>query len=252
MYTALHTGASGMIAQQYSMDVVANNLANVNTAGYKRNDVSFADLVYRGLPDGTGNTVQVGQGSRIASADKHFGQGALEATQRELDIAIEGEGFFTVQLPDGRFAYSRESTFKADANGTLTTGQGATLFPQVTVPSNAAHITVSQDGSVSYQLADGSLVDGGDLGLVMFPNAKGLESAGDNMFLETGSSGRPTIGTPGTDGRGELRQGFVERSNVSIVEEMVAMILTQRAFEMNSRVVKTSDEMLKTANAIRS
>lgn len=251
MYTALHTGAGGMIAQQYGMDVVANNLANVNTAGYKRNDIAFADLVYRALPDGTGGTVQVGQGSRIAGTDKHFGQGALESTGRQLDLAIEGSGFYTVQLPDGRFGYTRESVFHKNANGTITTGTGATLFPEMTWPANANKMNVAPNGSVSFQLPDGTLVNGGDLQLVMFPNAKGLESAGDNLFLETQSSGRPTIGTPGDDGRGNIQQGFVERSNVSVVEEMVQMILTQRSFEMNSRVVKTSDEMLRTAVSIR-
>ena len=251
MYTALHTGASGMIAQQHGMNVVANNLANVNTAGYKRNDVSFADLVYRGLPDGAGNTVQVGQGSRIAGTNKNFGQGSLESTSRPFDIAIEGEGFYTVQLPDGRFAYSRASTLNKDANGTLATSEGAVLFPRVTIPPNAADISVSANGSVTYRLPDGTIVDGGDIELVIFPNAKGLESTGNNLFLETNSSGRPTIGTPGTGDRGLLRQGFIERSNVSVIEEMVQMILTQRSFEMNSRVVKTADEMLKTANSIR-
>lgn len=251
MLSSLYTAATGMLGQQLGMDTVANNLANANTNGYKRNQVSFSDLMYQTFPTGAGTDVQVGRGTQLVSTDKIFDQGVIQQSGNQLDFAIEGTGFFAVQLQDGRFAYTRDGKFGADAQGRLVTPNGAFVYPQMTVPDGTASISVRADGRVTANMANGTTQNVGTLQLVTFSNSQALASAGDNLYFETVNSGRATLGDPGTGGRGQIRQGFIERANVNVVEEMVQMILTQRTYEFNSKVIQTSDSMLGTAVNIR-
>jgi flagellar basal-body rod protein FlgG len=258
MIRALYTAASGMNAQQSNMDTVANNLANVNTAGFKKSRMEFQDLVYQqtvtpGSPTSTSNEapvgLEVGLGTRPISTARDFANGNLRSTSGPLDLAIEGRGFFQISLPSGETAYTRAGSLHMSAEGALVTSEGYNVEPQITIPPNAIAIAVSKAGIVSVQVPGQSAVqEVGTIELATFQNPAGLRALGGNLFANTTASGEPTTGAPGQDGIGNIQQGFLEDSNVSVVEEMVNMILAQRAYEANSRVVKASDEMLSQVN----
>jgi len=261
MMRGLWTAASGMAAQQLNMDVVANNLANVNTTGFKRSRVDFQDLVYQtiraagtavaeGAQVPTG--IQVGLGSHPASVQKVFSQGDFQQTENPLDISIEGNGFFQVLQPDGTTAYTRDGTFKLDNQGRLVNSDGYTLEPELTIPAEATQIAIGADGTVSVSLPGQTQPqEVGQVQLAKFLNPAGLSSLGKNLLAPTGASGEPITGTPGRDGFGTLAQGMVEMSNVRIVDEMVNMIVAQRAYEVNSKSIQTADDMLQIANNLR-
>lgn len=261
MIRALWTAASGMQSQQKNIDVVANNLANVNTAGFKKSRADFQDLMYQNLKStGSPSTnttqvptgIQVGLGSRLAAVTKIFTSGDFTQTGNELDIAIEGDGFFQVQNPDGSTGYSRAGTFKRDSTGRVVTSDGYPLIPEVVIPSNATKINIGNDGTVSVQQAgQNAPASIGTIQLASFANPAGLAAQGKNLFLPSDSSGAATTGTPGQNGLGTITQGFLEMSNVSVMEEMVNMIVGQRAYEINSKAVQAADEMLQTANNLR-
>lgn len=261
MIRALWTAASGMQAQQKSIDVVANNLANVNTSGFKKSRADFQDLMYQNVKSSgspsTNSTqvptgIQIGLGSRLAAVSKIFTPGDFTQTGNELDIAIEGDGFFQIQLPDGTTGYSRSGTFKKDSTGRVVTSDGYALLPEVVIPNNATKINIGTDGTVSVQQAgqNGS-TSVGTIQLGLFSNPSGLSAQGKNLFLPTDSSGTATTGAPGQNGIGAITQGFLEMSNVNVAEEMVNMIVGQRAYEINSKAVQAADEMLQTANNLR-
>lgn len=255
---ALWTAATGMQAQQLTLDVISNNLANVQTSGFKRSRVDFQDLVYEilqapGAASAQGQEVpagfQVGHGSRAVATQRLFIKGDLQQTGNTFDVAIEGDGFFQIQQSSGSTAYSRAGTFKKDSTGRLVTSDGFVVQPQVTVPQNALSVTVGVDGIVSATIAGQTAPQQlGTIQLARFANPGGLESLGRNLFIPTQASGTATTGTPGSDGFGTLLQGFVESSNVNVVEEMVGLIVSQRAYEINSRAIRTADEMMQTAN----
>jgi flagellar basal-body rod protein FlgG len=256
MMRALYTAATGMIAQQYNIDTISNNLANVNTTGFRSNQARFQDLIYQtlrapGTPVGP-SVVPVGQnvglGVKIGASEKTFTQGTLQQTSNPLDLAIQGDGFFQVTMPDGSSAYTRDGSFKRDANGSIVTADGYFLSPQITIPANATAVQVGSDGTVT------ALIPGqqqpqqlGQIQLVRFTNAAGLAPQGQNLFTQTGASGAPTLSQPGLNGTGTLQGGYLEASNVSVVEEMVNMITAQRAYEANSKAISTADQMLSTA-----
>lgn len=256
MMRALYTAASGMEAQQFNIDTISNNLANVDTTGFRANLAKFQDLIYQeltapGTPVGTSVVPvaqDVGLGVKIASSEKQFSQGVLQQTSNPLDLAIEGDGFFAVTLPDGTTAYTRDGSFKEDANGTLVTSDGYILSPQISVPTNATQIGISQTGAVT-ALVPGSTVPAtvGQITLVRFANNAGLSPQGQNLFLQTAASGTPTVSQPGINGAGTIQEGYLEQSNVSVVNEIVNLIVAQRAFEANSKAVTVSDEILQTA-----
>jgi flagellar basal-body rod protein FlgG len=255
---ALWTAATGMHAQQLTLDVISNNLANVQTAGFKRSRVDFQDLVYEvlqapGAASAQGQEVpsgfQVGHGSRAVATQRLFVKGDLQQTGNALDLAIEGDGFFQVQLPNGDTGYTRSGAFKKNSQGQLVTSDGFVVQPQITIPPTALSVSVGVDGTVSVlQAGQAQPQTVGSIELVRFINPAGLQSQGRNLFIPTQASGDATPGTPGSDGLGTLLQGFVEGSNVNVVEEMVGMIVTQRAYEINSRAIRTADEMMQTAN----
>jgi flagellar basal-body rod protein FlgG len=255
---ALWTAATGMHAQQLTLDVISNNLANVQTAGFKRSRVDFQDLVYEilnapGAASTQGQEVpsgfQVGHGSRAVATQRLFVKGDLQQTSNPLDLAIEGDGFFQIELPSGDTAYTRSGAFKKNSQGQLVTSDGFPVQPQITIPPNALSVNVGVDGTVSVlQAGQAQPQTVGTIELVRFINPAGLQSQGRNLFIPTQASGDATPGTPGSDGLGTLLQGFVEGSNVNVVEEMVGMIVTQRAYEINSRAIRTADEMMQTAN----
>ena len=255
---ALWTAASGMQAQQLMLDVISNNLANVQTAGFKRSRMDFQDLIYdslqapgaasaqgREIPTG----LQLGHGTRAVATQRLFITGDLQQTGNTLDLAIEGDGFFQIQQPSGDIAYTRSGAFKKDSQGRMVTSDGFSLDPEITLPQNALTVTVGVDGTVSVTLPGQQQAQQvGTIQLVRFINPAGLQSLGRNLFLPTQASGDATPGTPGQDGLGTLLQGFVESSNVNVVEEMVVLITTQRAYEINSRAIRTADDMMQTAN----
>jgi len=261
MIRALWTGATGMQAQQLNIDVIANNLANVNTAGFKRSRTDFQDLLYQtlrlaGSASSSGTEVpsgiQVGHGARPVATQKIFLQGDFMQTQNELDMTIEGKGFYQILQPDGEIAYTRSGAFKLDSDGRVVTSDGYTLEPEITVPEDTMNISIGPDGTVSVlQAGELESSEVGNIELAMFINPAGLKSFGKNLFLPTDASGDPTTGTPGEDGFGTLAQGFLEMSNVNVVEEMVNMIVSQRAYEINSKVINTSDSMLQVANNLK-
>jgi flagellar basal-body rod protein FlgG len=246
-----------MGAQNLSMDVIANNLANVSTTGFKKSSTSFQDLIYQhvelpGAPTSDNGTqspsgIQVGLGVRPAAVTKVFTEGDIVQTSNEYDVAIEGTGFFQVELPNGNTAYTRAGNLNRDGNGRIVTPEGYPIIPSITIPENARQITISETGVVSAILGDDTeSTELGNLDLATFVNDAGLLAIGRNLFRETESSGTATIGTPGSDGYGTLLQGYLEQSNVNLVGEMASMITTQRAFEINSKAVSTSDEMMST------
>ena len=255
MIRSLWIAKTGMEGQQTKLDAIANNLANVGTNGFKRANVVFEDLMYQNLrAAGSASSdqsqlptgLQVGLGVRAAASSRNFGQGSLQQTGGNLDIAIKGQGFFQVQLPDGTTGYTRDGAFQVDANGALVTNAGYHVQPGITVPANALSVAVAPDGTVTAtvpgQVAPQTL---GQLQLAAFINPAGLEARGGNLFGETAASGTPNAGAPNSTGLGALQQGFVEGSNVNVVEELVSMIATQRAYELNSKAIQTSDQMLQ-------
>ena len=261
MIRALWTAASGMQAQQLNIDVVANNLANVNTAGFKKSRADFQDLMYQtlkttGAPS-TNSTqipsgIQIGLGTRTAAVTKMFTPGNINQTGNELDIAIEGDGFFQIQMPDGTTAYSRAGAFKKDSQGRVVTSDGYPLLPEVVIPNNAVKVTIGNDGTMSVlQAGQTTPTNIGTIQLASFSNPAGLNSVGHNLYLPTDASGNATTGTAGQNGLGTLSQGFLEMSNVSVMEEMVNMIVGQRAYEINSKAVQAADEMLQQANNLK-
>ena len=260
MIKALFTAATGMKAQQMTVDVISNNIANVNTNGFKRSRVNFQDLLYlnlnragdaaQGVQSPTG--LEVGSGVRPVSTTRVFSPGSLEGTQRDLDIAISGDGFFQVTLPDGSFAFTRDGALHIDSQLQLVTSEGYLLEPQITVPNNWKSIGFGADGVVSVTTTDSpeAPTQIGQIQLARFPNASGLESMGSNLFRMSPASGQPVQVNPGLDGTGTLINGFLERSNVDVVTELVSLIVAQRAYEVNSRAIRTSDEMLSQVNAL--
>ena len=261
MIRALFSAASGMYAQQLNVDTIANNLANVNTTGYKKSTVEFQDLIYQTLrQSGTSGLagivvpteLQVGHGVRPVAVQKNFSQGSPKATENPLDVAIMGNGFFQITQPDGTIAYSRDGTFKLNNEGSMVTSDGFYLEPEVSLPVDTTSVSISNDGTVSV-LVVGSVEpqDVGQIELGKFINPGGLKNIGQNLFLPTEASGEPILGTPGTEGFGQVNQGYLETSNVKVVEEMVNMIVAQRAYELNSKSIRTSEEMLQMANNIK-
>ncbi len=261
MIRALWTAASGMMAQQLNIDTISNNLSNVNTTGFKKNRAEFEDLIYQttaeaGTPVASGLTlptgIQVGLGVRPSATQKLFMQGNIYQTENPLDIAIEGDGFFQVTLPDGTIAYTRDGSFKLDADGNIVTSDGYFIEPPITIPQNATSISISPEGVVSVKVPGQVAAQNvGQIQLARFVNPAGLKAVGDNLFKETDASGAPIVANPGTNGMGNLRQGFLEASNVQVVEEMVKLITAQRAYESNSKSIQTADDMLRIANGLK-
>ncbi|KOC91803.1 MULTISPECIES: flagellar basal-body rod protein FlgG [Winslowiella] len=255
MIRSLWIAKTGLDAQQTNMDVIANNLANVSTNGFKRQRAVFEDLMYQTLrqpgaqsseqttlPSG----LQIGTGVRPVATERLHSQGNLSQTDSSKDVAINGQGFFQVQMPDGSLAYTRDGSFQTDQNGQLVTNGGFPIQPAITIPANALSMTIGRDGTVSVtQQGQTQPVQVGQLTLSTFINDAGLESVGENLYQETQASGAPTDSTPGLNGAGLLYQGYVETSNVNVAEELVSMIQTQRAYEINSKAISTSDQMLQ-------
>lgn len=261
MIRALWTAASGMQAQQKNIDVVAHNLANVNTTGFKRSRADFQDLIYQNLKTtGAPSTnatqvptgIQIGLGSRLAAVTKIFTPGDLSQSGNELDMAIEGDGFFQIQQPDGTTAYSRSGAFKKDSQGRIVTSDGYPLLPELVIPTNATKVNIGNDGTVSVlQAGQSTPTSVGTIQLASFSNPSGLSALGKNLYSPSDASGTATTGTAGQGGLGTISQGLLEMSNVNVAEEMVNMIVGQRAYEINSKAVQASDEMLQTANNLR-
>ena len=255
MMRSLWISKTGLDAQQTNMDVISNNLANVSTNGYKRSRAVFEDLLYQTLrqpgaqssqqtqlPSG----LQIGTGVRPVATERIFTQGNLQKTDNPLDIAVNGQGFFQVLLPDGTTAYTRDGSFHVDAQGALVTSSGFQVQPAITIPANSLSVTVARDGIISVTRSGSATpTQAGQLQLVNFVNPAGLQALGENLYVETASSGTPNANTPGTNGLGLINQGYVETSNVNVVEELVSMIQTQRAYEINSKAITTSDQMLQ-------
>ena len=261
MIRALYTAASGMMAQETNLDNVANNLANSSTAGFRRRRVQFEDLMYQNLvmPGAAASQqttmaagLQVGLGTRTAATEVIQLQGDFSQTGNPLDLTIQGQGFFQVLLPDGQTAYTRAGSFHLDAQGNLVTQDGNPVQPSITIPPGATTVTVASDGTVSATLPGQTAAQQvGSLQLALFNNPGGLNSTGKNLFLATTGSGDPVIGTPGgSEGLGSIEQGMLEQSNVSVVDEFVQMIVAQRSYEANSRVVNAADQMLQTINTM--
>ena len=260
MNPALRAAATGMMAQQTRTEVIANNLANVNTHGFKRSRAHFEDLLYQtvqgqqvlGQPDAeVAPAIQVGRGTRLSGVQRLHEQGPIEQTGRNLDVAIEGEGFFQVQLPTGDMAYTRDGSLQISDQGVLVTGQGYAVQPPIRVPADASELVISATGTVTIRRGNDVLpTEIGRLELARFANPSGLLSMGQNLLAPTNASGQPVIGFPNDEGMGRLQQGSLEGSNVEIVQEMVEMIAAMRAYEINSKAIKTADEMGQIGNNI--
>jgi len=254
MNRSLWIAKSGMEGQQFKLDTISNNLANVGTNGFKRGGVVFEDLMYDSLRSaGAASSdqtqlptgLQVGLGTRVSASTRNFSQGNLQQTGNNFDLAIKGQGFFQIQLPDGSTAYTRDGSFQLDASGQVVTAAGYPLQPGITVPANALSVSIAADGTVNATVPGQAQPQSlGQLQLATFVNPGGLDPRGQNLYAESAASGTPTTGAPGADGRGALMQGHVEGSNVNVVEELVAMIATQRAYELNSKAIQTTDQML--------
>jgi len=261
MMQSLYTASTGMLSMQTQINTTANNIANVNTIGFKKSRAEFADLMYHVMEyAGTSTSdvtqsptgIEVGLGARPTAINKIFAEGALKQTDNQLDIAITGNGFFKLQLPDGTEVYSRNGAFKVDQNGTLVNSDGYTLIPEIVVPEDATNISIGVDGTVTVvQAGQTQATQIGQINTTNFINPAGLHSMGDNLYVETDASGQPVEGTPGVNGLGVLRQGFVELSNVELVVELTDLITGQRAYDANSKIITTSDEMLQTTNNLK-
>lgn len=254
MIRSLWIAKTGLEAQQMQLDTITHNLANVSTNGYKRSHAVFEDLLYQNLrQSGAPSTqqtqlptgLQLGTGVRPVSTARNFSQGNLQQTSNSLDLAINGQGFFQITQPDGTVGYTRDGSFQVDAQGQMVNANGNPLSPAITVPANAQNVTVAQDGTVSATVPGSTTPQQlGQIQLASFINPAGLDPKGGNLFTETAASGNPQTGNAGANGLGVLNQGFVETSNVNVVEELVAMIQTQRSYEINSKAIQTSDQML--------
>jgi flagellar basal-body rod protein FlgG len=254
MMRSLWIAKTGMEAQQTQLDTITHNLANVATNGYKRSHAVFEDLMYQNLRQAGANSteqttlptgLQVGLGTRAVATTRNFSQGNLLQSTNPLDVAIRGNGFFEVQMPDGTTGYTRDGAFQVNAQGQLVTNNGYAVQPGITVPANAQSVTIGADGTVSVVVPGQAAAQTvGQLQIASFVNPAGLDPKGQNLFAETAASGTANTGTPGQNGLGALQQGFVETSNVNVVEELVAMIQTQRAYELNSKAIQTADQML--------
>lgn len=255
MIRSLWVAKTGMEGQQTRLDAIANNLANSATTGYKRAGVLFEDLMYQNLrPAGAATSdqsqlptgLQLGLGTRVAATSRHFGQGTLQQTGNPLDLAVKGQGFLQVTLPDGTTGYTRDGALQVSATGQIVTAAGYVVQPGINVPQGALAISVAENGTVSATLqGQPAPQELGQIQLASFVNPAGLDPRGQNLFLETAASGGPQTGAPGENGLGALQQGFLEGSNVNVVEELVAMIATQRAYELNSKAIQSSDQMLQ-------
>lgn len=261
MFRSLNTAASGMIAQQLNLDNIANNLANASTAGFRKRRLQFQDLLYQNLiMPGAASTqqttyssgLQIGLGARSSASEMVQTQGDFENTGNQLDLAIQGQGFFQVQLPTGELAYTRSGNFQVDAQGQMVTANGYALQPAIAIPNNATNITIGTDGTVSVSLPGQQQAQQvGQIQLANFANAGGLNSTGQNLFLPTTASGDAILGAPGgSEGLGTVQQGELEQSNVNVVEEFVEMILAQRSYESNSKVVQAADQMFQDVNSM--
>jgi flagellar basal-body rod protein FlgG len=261
MIRSLYTASTGMKAQQLQIDTTSNNISNVNTIGYKKQRAEFADLFYQTMEyAGTSTSattqsptgIEVGLGVRPTAITKIFTQGNFKETTNNLDLAITGKGFFQVQLPDGTIAYTRNGAFKLDGEGNVVNSDGYLLVPEIVVPEDATQISIGVDGTVSVlQAGDTQMNEIGQIEIATFINPAGLHSLGDNNYINTNASGDAILGVPGLNGFGQIRQGFVEMSNVQLVEEMTDLITGQRAYEANSKAIVTSDEMLQTVNQLK-
>ncbi|PIE03561.1 MAG: flagellar basal-body rod protein FlgG [Acidobacteria bacterium] len=260
MLRSLWTSQSGMTVQQINLDVIANNLANVNTVGFKKARPEFQDLLYQTLnTPGSNNTtttisptgVQVGLGAKLVSTNRAFEQGSLKGTGRPLDLAISGDGFFEMTLPDGTQGYTRNGSFAKDENGNIVDASGNTLNPNITIPPSAVAVSVGKDGSVTVDLGDGAPQNVGQIQLATFINPKGLKAIGDNLFQVTQASGDAIVGAPNDPGFGSIESRFLEMSNVDIAEEMINMITGQRAYEAVSRSIRTADQVLSELNSLK-
>lgn len=263
MIRALYSAASGMSAQQTNVDNIANNLANANTAGYKMRRAQFQDLLYQNMvaPGASASSqttyptgLQIGLGTRASSNEITFTEGNFVETDNPLDLAIKGNGFFQIKLPSGDLAYSRAGTFHVDKDGNLVTSDGDSLDPQITIPANATNVQIAPDGTVSYSAAGQTATQvAGQIQLANFQNPAGLNSLGQNLYQPTDASGQAQLGNPGgSEGLGTLMQGYTEQSNVNVVEEFINLIVAQRGYEANSKVVKACDEMYQQINNLKS
>ena len=261
MMQSLYTASTGMLGMQTQIDTTANNIANVNTIGFKKSRAEFADLMYH-VQDYAGTStsdvtksptgIEVGLGVRPTAINKIFSEGSLKQTDNQLDVAVAGRGFFKLELPDGTEVYSKNGAFKRDENGTMVNSDGYRLIPEIVIPEDATNISIGTDGIVTVvQPGQTQATQIGQINLTNFINPAGLHSLGDNLYIETDSSGQPVEGTPGVDGLGTIRQGFVELSNVELVVELTDLITGQRAYDANSKIITTSDEMLQTTNNLK-
>ncbi|MEN6565477.1 MAG: flagellar basal-body rod protein FlgG [Veillonellales bacterium] len=261
MMRALWTAGSGMIAQQSNLDIISNNLANVNTTGFKKSRNDFQDLMYQTMRQAGSSTgpdtqvpagIQVGSGVRQVATTKLYTEGSPESTGDSYNVMIEGDGFFQINMPDGTLAYTRDGSFKKDFQGRIVTSDGYTVEPQITVPDTATDISISADGQVTAKIPNQKdPQDIGQLQIARFINSAGLDSIGRNLLQETAASGTPVVTNPGTDGAGTLQQKYLEMSNVQVVEEMVNMIVAQRAYEIDSKAITAADDMLSQAAQLK-
>jgi flagellar basal-body rod protein FlgG len=259
---ALYIASSGMAAQERNVEVISNNIANMRTTGYKRARAEFQDLLYQAYRQAGSTTsesgtmapvaIEVGAGVRTAATPRIMSQGTVEPTEKELDIAVRGEGFFIIQMPDGRTGYTRDGSFERGPDGQLVTADGYAVQPGITIPGDANSVSISADGNVEVYLGnDTTPTQVGQLQIARFVNKAGLASAGNNLFVETASSGTAQVGTPNGDGMGNLLQGYLEASNVNSVTEIADLIAAQRAYEMNARVISGADEMMQSTTQLR-
>ncbi len=260
---ALRTAASGMYAQQLNVEIISNNIANMNTTAFKKNKAEFQDLMYQqvsvnpvnsstpGITTSPTESIEVGNGVKPSSSQKIFQQGDVTPTNNPFDLSIQGDGFFQVRRIDGTIVYTRDGSFKVNSEGNLVTSSGYLLDPEMSITDTAAGVSISRDGTVELIETNGERVPLGTIQLVRFVNPGGLRALGDNLYAESEASGRPILGTPGLDDFGEIHQGFLESSNVDVVEEMISMITAQRAYEINSKTVKTVEEMMTMANNLK-
>ncbi|MGD8641251.1 MAG: flagellar basal-body rod protein FlgG [Gammaproteobacteria bacterium] len=258
MSESLYIAASGMHAQQLNIDVIANNLANVNTTAFKKSRVQFEDLMYREITKANGlvgdeqNSHAVGVGTGVSNTSKEFSMGEIKQTQRPLDLAINGNGFYEVVLPDGSYGYTRSGSFHVDSDGYLASNDGYIVSPLVQIPADTEQVLINPDGTVKVQVSgEDELIETGRIELAKFVNPAGLNPMGDNLYIPTQQSGDALYSVPGRDGTGVVAQGFLESSNVTLVEELTNLILAQRAYEINSKVVQASDEMMSIVNNLR-
>ena len=250
MIKAMRTAATGMIAQQMNVDNIANNLANVNTTGFKKSKVEFQDVLYQnfrraGTVTAIGaqapSELAIGYGTKAVATNRQFTEGDLTATGNPLDVAIEGDGFYQIQYPDGTTAYTRDGTFKVSGDGRIVTSEGYPILPEITIPTDAESVSIGTDTPVQI----------GQIELARFINPSGLSAIGRNLLVKTGASGEPITDLPTQSGLGQLNQGYLEMSNVKVVDEMVNMIVAQRAYEMNSKAIQTADDMAQIANSLK-